>query len=82
MFNRYQRFVLLNEQNKGYKIPIELFRKPTPIEGTDVAIVVDGLCTIVEEAVFDILLREGRLDFDTLERLINIFVQKKMKTHT
>jgi hypothetical protein len=69
-------------RTSGIKFLSNYFGKPTPIEGTDVAIVVDGLCTIVEEAVFDILLREGRLDFDTLERLINIFVQKKMKTHT
>jgi len=60
-------------RTSGIKFLSNYFEKPTPIEETDVAIVVDGLCTIVEEAVFDILLREGRLDFDTLERLINIF---------
>jgi len=64
-------------RTSGIKFLSNYFGKPTPIEGTDAG----GLCTIVEEAVFDILLREGRLDFDTLERLINIFFSK-MKTHT
>ncbi len=73
MFNHYRMFILLNEQNKLQKNPIELIRKPTSMEISEVTVltdcedfIVNRLCTVVEEAVLGILLREGILDFDSL----------------
>jgi hypothetical protein len=46
------------------------WKKPTPFELSEVTVLTDcgggWLCTVVEEAVFSTLLREGKVDWDTL----------------
>jgi hypothetical protein len=71
MFNCYQTFILLNKYKNFFKI--DVIRKPTPMEASEVAVLADwedvvvgGLCTVVEEAVLGILLREDALDFEIL----------------
>ncbi len=50
---------------------IELIGRPTPLELSVVIdcedVIVDRLCTVVEEAVLGILVREGTVGFDALK---------------
>ncbi len=51
---------------------IELIGRPTPLELSVVIdcedVIVDRLCTVVEEAVLGILVREGTVGFDALKQ--------------
>lgn len=50
----------------------KLIQKLTPLEISEVTVLTDceggRFCTVVEEAVFGTLLREGRVDLDTLKK--------------